>query len=101
MKAVKIVISLWQFVPPQEDEEPGMPTYRFAGTVNTGGWDKPFCVDISCEIDGRDCECEHVWGQNIGNDFDMWDAMQDAFMKHPGWNEDFQKRSEEYYASYA
>lgn len=33
---MKIGVSLWQFVPPQEDEEPGMPTYRIAGLANKG-----------------------------------------------------------------
>ena len=93
---MKIEVSLWQFVPPQEDEQPGMPTYRIAGLVDG----KPFCGDMSLEIDGRDAEYEPVWGVDLRDDFDMWDSLWPA-LEQTTWNADFQARTDEYYAAYA
>jgi hypothetical protein len=50
-----IVIENSVLLPLQDGEEPGMPTYRVTGTIDG----TKFSVDISCEIDGRDCEFEN------------------------------------------
>lgn len=94
---MKVQIDVWQFVPPQADEEPGMPTYRVAGLIG----EKPFCCEVSFEIDGRDCEYKHLWGVNVADwdSPDAWESLLEAFTKLADWNADFQKRADEYRAS--
>lgn len=90
---MQVTITMWQFVPPEADEEPGMPTYRLAGLAD----DKPFCGDMSVEIDGRDAEYEPIWGFDLRDDFDMWNALWPALEKADGWNADMEARAAEYY----
>jgi hypothetical protein len=88
-------IGLWVFVPPQDGELPGMPSYKIAGTVNG----EIFMGVISLEIDGRDAEYEPIRGIDLRDDFDLWDQLPLALEKAAGWAEDFEARAEEYYAS--
>ncbi len=92
---MQVKIDLWQFVPPEADEEPGMPTYRIAGTVDG----KPYCGDLSMEIDGRDIEYEKLWGVDILDNFDAWDFLQDEIGKTTGLIEHYNECARVYYAT--
>ena len=76
---MKATIDVWQFVP-SEDDEPGFLTYRIAGVVDN----KPYCAEISIEIDGRDGECNMLWGYDIAPNQhfgEAWDAVLEEMSK--------------------
>jgi len=87
----KATISVWQFQPKPEDEG-CMLTYRLAGLVDN----KPFCADVSMEIDGRDGEVQMLWGHDIAPDqlfADDWDAVLVAMSEIPELEADMEQRS--------
>lgn len=108
MRVTDATIALWQRLPLEADEEPGMPTYRVAGTVLIGNRQRAYCIDISCEIDGRDCEFQ----QTTSNDFratangcsqsnapDIGEVVFELLCEREDWVADFNKQAEEYYAA--
>ena len=93
---MKATIDVWQFIPAPADEEPGFLTYRFAGRID----DKPFCGDVSMEIDGRDAEYKCLWGVDIAsNQFfgEEWDAVLVAMCENETLEADMAERSAAYY----
>lgn len=103
----KATIALWQRLPLQEDEEPGMPTYRIAGTAIIGSRQQAYCIDISCEIDGRDCEFQHVSSDDFAaaangctqaNVQDIGEVVFELLCEREDWQADFNQQAEEYYA---
>jgi len=90
----KATIDVWQFIP-EEDDPPIFMTYRFAGLVEG----KPYCCEVSMEIDGRDCDLEHIWGHDIAPDQmfeEDWDAVLGAMSDNKSLYADMARRNEEY-----
>lgn len=56
-----LTVQLWKLLPPAEDETPGMPCYRIAGTYAG----LAFLGDIAIEIDGRDAEYTRIAGAHM------------------------------------
>jgi len=96
---MEATIDVWQFRPEPEDDEPGFMTYRFAGTIDG----KPYCGDVSMEIDGRDGEYDHLWGVRLADEMgrwgDEWDAVLTAMCDNKELEADMQRRSDAYYDS--
>ena len=89
---MKATIDVWQFIPEPPEDEPGFLTYRIAGLLN----DKPYCCEVSIEIDGRDAEYNHLWGEEIAKDGffgDKWDAVLVAISETPLLEQDMAARS--------
>ena len=66
-----IVIANSVLLPLADGEEFGMPTYRVTGTID----EAKFSVDISCEIDGRDCEFENHENLEWEDEGDVFDVL--------------------------
>lgn len=93
----KVTLDVWQYKPEPPDDEPCFMTYRLAGTING----RPFCSDVSMEIDGRDGEFEVVWGPSIApaDNPDAWDAVLNAMCENAELTADMEKRSTEYFGN--
>ena len=68
----------------QPTPEPDNEHYGFACRIAGLFKDKPYCIDVWCEHDGRDCEFEPVWGaaKKAIKDADFFDVLckQKTFM---------------------
>jgi hypothetical protein len=98
MATTKATIDVWQFIPEPIGSEPGFLTYRVAGLIDG----KPYCCNISVEIDGRDVECDRIWGVSLTEEdgttfFSKWDAFLAALDKTPQLEGDMFRRSTEFY----
>jgi hypothetical protein len=74
----KVTIDVWQHV-----RTDCFVYYRFAGLCDG----KPWCATIGIEIDGRDAEYEHHWGENLEcyQNPDGWDGFLMALEEADGF----------------
>lgn len=104
---VRITILVWQRLQYVADEQPGMPTYRVAGTItgvpSSRPDDKPraFIGDVSVEIDGRDGEYKHLAGFHIPTEGPLaaavWEAMMLAMSEVASLTAEMAAEAERYY----
>jgi hypothetical protein len=83
-------VDVWQYCTTEEDRG-AWETYRIAGCID----DKPFCCEISMEVDGRDCELKTLWGVDVAPDGhfgDDWDSVLEAIHKNTSMTADMGRR---------
>lgn len=89
----KVTIDVWLHDEEHEETDCFI-FYRFAGLCDG----KPWCATVGIEIDGRDMEFEHHWGERLdNNDPDRWEAFMEALCDDEALIADQEQRAAAYY----
>lgn len=93
---MQIEITKHDLLPLEEGETLGMPTYRVMGRIDG----RIFRINISCEIDGRDCEFENAWGPgDFATNWETHGLVFENLCETESWIKVHQEQCDAYYNS--